>query len=143
MVVVSIITITTHPGKRDEVLSHLQDVAEYAEKFDKELCTFLVLLSEAHPDRFSMMRSFQRDPTRYTNPHKPIFKLFWNKVAVELKLVQYSTYTEHAAFGWICRHEEGGIDADNKRSQHNIVEDHHDKVNIDHACHHKSQQIEL
>jgi hypothetical protein len=43
MVVVTIITGTAHAGKRNEVLSHLAKVAEYAKEHHIALLTFRVV----------------------------------------------------------------------------------------------------
>jgi hypothetical protein len=107
-----------------ELLSHLQTVAEYAKKSHPNVYTFIVFLSETHPDRFVLLRRFNDDAARAELMFSPESKNFFNYITNELKLKtkEYSNFAEHRAFGWTSRDHVNTTTIHSKNTHTHIIE---------------------
>lgn len=125
--VTHVITGTSYPGKRMEVLSHVQRMTEECREKHTGIYTWLAFLSESNPDRHVALKRFRDAAACAEHMAAPEVQAaldrFTHADPKIYKQIQLENMTEFEEFGWTCRehmHMTGSIDKQAEKENVNI-----------------------
>lgn len=109
---VTIVTLTMKPGKRDKFLEIYSELSTHTEKYEADIAyTNYIMLSETNPDRVTVLQRF-KDKKSYDTIHSKTkeWYTYLHKIYTEEKIIEslhYTNFTEYNKPGsFLCRHNQ-------------------------------------